>query len=81
MKKMPWILTKKYFHEFKCNICDYETTTQKCLSIHRGTKHKNGVDVKEVKETFKCDTCWLTFSSKETLTKHKKGMHTAKLTF
>ena len=72
---------KELFHEFKCNNCDYKTTTQKGLNIHRGTKHKNDVEVQAVKETYTCDKCWLTFSSKETLNKHKRGMHKATLTF
>ena len=62
---------KELFHEFKCNICDYKTTTQKSLNIHRGTKHKNCIVVEAVKETYTCDICKLTFSSSETLNKHR----------
>ena len=28
--------------EFKCNICDYVTTTRRSLNIHIGAKHKDG---------------------------------------
>ena len=70
---------KELFHEFKCTICDFKTTTEKGLNIHRGAKHKTGLQVQSVKEI--CDKCSLTFASKETLMKHKSGMHTATLTF
>ena len=36
---------RELFHEFKCNTCDYKTTTQKGLNIHKGSKHKNDVEV------------------------------------
>ena len=74
---------KELFHEFQCSNCDYKTTTQKGLNIHRGTKHKNDAvaALQEAKEKSTCDKCWLTFSSKETLNKHKSEMHTPTLTF
>ena len=27
-------------NEYKCNICEYETTTQRGVNIHKGSKHK-----------------------------------------
>ena len=33
---------KELYHEkeFLCEICDFETSTQRGLNIHKGTKHK-----------------------------------------
>jgi hypothetical protein len=72
---------KELFHEFKCNVCDYETITQKGLNIHKGAKHKHGIEVQAVKETSICEICLLTFPSEETLRKHRSGMHQTTLTF
>ena len=61
----------------KCNICDYKTTTEKGLYIHKGSKHK------EDKSTLKylCGKCNMTFDIKSNLDKHVKTMHVSILTF
>ena len=70
---------RKQHHEntHECNICDYKTTTEKGLNIHKGSKHK------EEKSTLKysCGKCNLTFASRGILDKHVKTMHVSILTF
>ena len=41
----------------------------------------NNFEVSGQREIFCCDKCCLKFPSKETFNKHKRGMHTAKLSF
>ena len=43
------------FHQFECNDCEYKTTTEKGLNIHKGAKHKKGFDLHAVNKTSTCD--------------------------
>ena len=69
--------TQHHESTYGCNICDYKTSTEKGLNIHKGSKHK------EEKSNLKysCGKCNLTFANRGILDKHLKAMHISILTF
>jgi hypothetical protein len=51
---------------FKCEICDFESSTQICISNHKEAIHNW------------CSLCYSSLKSKEKLKNHKKKKHTLK---
>ena len=60
----------------RCDECDFGSTTEKGLKIHKGMKHKQTLN-----ETYSCDKCKRFFADNIQLEEHKKTMHRAFLTF
>ena len=69
--------TQHHESTYECNICDYKTSTEKGLNIHKVSKHK------EEKSNLKysCGKCNLTYANRGILDKHLKAMHISILTF
>ena len=81
----------------RCDICEYESTSQIGLKIHKGVKHKveaslesENIDDLVSKDpscplqeqiAAHCVRYNLKFANKTVLNKHEKTMHTAALVF
>ena len=54
---------------FKCNVCNFSTSTDRNLRMHRKTLHS------EIQDTYKCDVCKKQLDNKSELLKHIKSKH------
>ena len=63
--------TKK--ESLKCQLCDFETTSQRGLNVHKKRKHTN---LQEDKYPAECDFCELQLNSESEMKMHLKITHT-----
>ena len=55
---------------YKCDVCNFETSSVKILNIHKRSEHIN-----EIKSKMKCDMCEFGASSRIDLERHNKSYH------
>ena len=55
---------------YKCDVCNFETSSVKILNIHKRSEHINAI-----KSNMKCDMCEFGASSRIDLERHNKSYH------
>ncbi|XP_040568391.1 uncharacterized protein [Lepeophtheirus salmonis] len=70
---------KKHFNDtYVCSVCDFKTPQRINLIKHMASKHKKGIDGKDLSSDFKCKLCSFECVAEHLLKSHLLRKHTAK---
>ncbi|CAB4065019.1 KRAB [Lepeophtheirus salmonis] len=72
-------IKKKHFNDtYVCSVCDFKTPQRINLIKHMASKHKKGIDGKDLSSDFKCKLCSFECVAEHLLKSHLLRKHTAK---